>query len=63
MKKPHRRIYEHALNALHIIDPTEAVFVDDTLANLTAPQEMGMHTIHVLSPEQAVSDLTRLLHL
>jgi len=46
MRKPERRIYEHALRALNV-SPTEAVFLDDLGVNLKAASELGIRTIKV----------------
>ena len=39
------------------VEPGEAVFIDDTPANITAAQEAGMHGIVFKSPQQTLKDL------
>ena len=56
LRKPDRRFYEQACDRLEI-QPPEAVFLDDIGANLKPAREMGMTTIKVTDPDQAVADL------
>ena len=56
VRKPDPRFYEMACELLEI-EPTEAVFLDDLGVNLKPAREMGMTTIKVVSPEQALADL------
>jgi 2-haloacid dehalogenase len=44
VNKPDRRIYEH-LAAQFDIDPTAALFIDDSPANVTAATALGFHAI------------------
>jgi beta-phosphoglucomutase-like phosphatase (HAD superfamily) len=60
MQKPDPRIYQHACAALAIA-PEEAVFLDDIGRNLKAARALGMTTIKVDTPEQALAELARLL--
>ena len=60
MQKPDPRIYQHACAALAIA-PEEAVFLDDIGRNLKTARGLGMTTIKVESPEQALAELARLL--
>ena len=60
MQKPDPRIYRHACTALAIA-PEEAVFLDDIGRNLKAARALGMTTIKVDTPEQALAELARLL--
>ena len=55
-RKPDIRFYEIACELL-AIDPTEAVFLDDLGVNLKPAREMGMRTIKVTDPAQALIDL------
>lgn len=55
-RKPDPRFYEIACEALGV-GPEQAVFLDDLGVNLKPAQAMGMHTIKVVSPEQALADL------
>ena len=62
MQKPDPRIYQHACAALAIA-PAEAVFLDDIGRNLKAARALGMATIKVETPEQALVELSALLDL
>ena len=55
-RKPEIKIYEYACELLGI-KPSEAVFLDDLGINLKPARAMGMHTIKVVSPTQALNDL------
>ncbi|MEM6316601.1 MAG: HAD family phosphatase [Bacteroidota bacterium] len=59
MKKPSREIYELALRRFDI-DPTTAVFIDDSAKNIAGAEAVGIKGIHFTSPEQlreALNDL------
>ena len=60
LQKPDPRIYEHACAALAIA-PAEAVFLDDIGRNLKTARALGMATIKVETPEQALAELARLV--
>ena len=60
VRKPEPRFYEIACETLGI-RPTEAVFLDDLGINLKPAKAMGMRTIKVSEPEQAISELEELL--
>jgi putative hydrolase of the HAD superfamily len=60
LQKPDPRIYQHACAAL-AIDPVEAIFLDDIGRNLKAARALGMRTIKVDTPEQALAELADLL--
>ena len=62
MQKPDPRIFQHACAALAIA-PEEAVFLDDIGRNLKAARSLGMTTIKVDTPEQALAELERLIPL
>ena len=51
MRKPFREIYELIVSRYNI-EPSTAVYIDDNARNLTAPADMGIHTIHFQSPQQ-----------
>jgi 2-haloacid dehalogenase len=51
IRKPFREIYELLLRKFNI-DPSSAVYIDDNQRNLKAPAELGLDTIHFISPEQ-----------
>jgi putative hydrolase of the HAD superfamily len=55
-RKPDIRFYETACELLEI-EPAEAVFLDDLGINLKPARAMGMRTIKVIDPGQALSDL------
>jgi putative hydrolase of the HAD superfamily len=58
--KPHPHIYRQGLQALGLA-AEECIFVDDFVENLAGAQALGMTTIHFVSPDQALSDLSLLL--
>lgn len=55
-RKPDPRFYATACEMLDI-EPHEAVFLDDLGINLKPARQMGMITIKVIDPEQAVGEL------
>ena len=56
MRKPEAAIYEHVL-ALLGTNPESAIFLDDLGPNLKPARGMGMTTIKVVEPAQAIADL------
>lgn len=60
VRKPDKRFYELACEALGI-EPHEAVFLDDLGINLKSAREMGMHTIKVVDPADALDELERIV--
>ena len=60
LQKPDPRIYEHACAALAIA-PAEAIFLDDIGRNLKTARALGMTTIKVETPEQALAELSDLV--
>jgi putative hydrolase of the HAD superfamily len=56
VRKPDPRFYELACEQLGI-HPTEAVFLDDLGVNLKPARAMGMTTIKVGDPADAIADL------
>ena len=62
VRKPEPRFYEIACERLEIA-PTEAVFLDDLGINLKPARAMGMRTIKVGEPAQAIADLEAVLGL
>jgi putative hydrolase of the HAD superfamily len=60
LQKPDPRIYEHACASLGIA-PAEAIFLDDIGRNLKSARALGMTTIKVDVPEQALAQLAALL--
>jgi putative hydrolase of the HAD superfamily len=62
MRKPDPRIYQLICRRLGV-EPTEAAFLDDIGANLKSARALGMHTIKVDDPEQALRELGALVGL
>jgi putative hydrolase of the HAD superfamily len=62
VRKPDPRFYEMACEALGVA-PSEAVFLDDLGVNLKPARALGMHTIKVTDPDQALAELGDLLDL
>ena len=62
LRKPEPAFYELAC-ATTGVEPTEVVFLDDLGINLKPAKAMGMTTIKVVSPEQAIADLEAALGL
>jgi len=62
LRKPDPRIYHHACNELGIAPP-EAVFLDDIGHNLKSARGLGMTTIKVVEPDQALGELESVLGL
>ncbi len=60
IRKPEPRFYEIACERLGA-EPAECVFLDDLGINLKPARAMGMQTIKVLGPEQAIADLEAVL--
>jgi putative hydrolase of the HAD superfamily len=60
LQKPDPRIYEHACAQLAIA-PAEAIFLDDIGRNLKTARTLGMTTIKVDTPEQALTELAALV--
>ncbi|WP_138991697.1 HAD family phosphatase [Larkinella sp. C7] len=50
-RKPFPSFYRTLLNR-YAIEPTEALFIDDNLRNIKAAEELGIHAIHFINPEQ-----------
>jgi putative hydrolase of the HAD superfamily len=62
VRKPEPRFYEIACEELGI-EPSEAVMLDDLGVNLKPAREMGMRTIKVVDPAQALGELSDVLGL
>ena len=60
LRKPDPRIYALALARLNVL-ASEAVFLDDLGMNLKPAREMGMATIKVVDPDDALSELEAIL--
>jgi putative hydrolase of the HAD superfamily len=59
VKKPHREIFQLALDITHRA-PDEAVFIDDRPLNLEGAKELGIHTIEFDGVERLESSLVAL---
>ena len=55
-RKPELRIYEIACERLGV-EPAACVFLDDLGINLKPARAMGMTTIKVVDPEEAIAEL------
>ena len=60
VRKPDPRFYELACATLGV-DPTESVFLDDLGVNLKPARLLGMHTIKVSDPDEALAELEKVL--
>ena len=60
ISKPEQKFYELACEKLEI-QPYEAVYLDDLGVNLKPARAMGMTTIKVANPNQAIKDLEAVL--
>lgn len=60
VRKPEPEFYRIACESLEI-EPSEAVMLDDLGVNLKPARELGMTTIKVVDPEQALSELERVV--
>ena len=58
--KPDPRIYELTLDRLQLA-PHETIFVDDVKANVSAAQELGIHSVLFLNTGQAIAQIEALL--
>ena len=61
-RKPETRFYEIACETLQV-SPHECVFLDDLGVNLEPAAAMGMHTIKVINPDDALAALSAALQL
>ena len=60
VRKPDPRFYELACAAIGV-EPEESVFLDDLGINLKPARALGMRTIKVTDPDQALAELERIL--
>jgi putative hydrolase of the HAD superfamily len=60
VRKPEPRFYEIACELLGVV-PAECIFLDDLGINLKPAKAMGMATIKVVAPEQAIAELGAML--
>ncbi len=62
VRKPEPAFYALACEQLGV-EPSECVFLDDLGVNLKPARDMGMTTIKVVTPEQAIGELEAVLGL
>ena len=62
LRKPDPRIYELTCARLDVT-PAGTVFLDDIGSNLKTARRLGMTTIKVIEPEEALADLERVVGL
>lgn len=60
LEKPDIKYFELALGRLNTL-AENALFIDDTLENIKAAKELGIHTILFKTNEQAIEDINRAL--
>ena len=60
VRKPDPRFYERACATLGV-EPEESVFLDDLGVNLKPARLLGMHTIKVTDPDEALAELEEVL--
>ena len=60
MRKPDPRMYQLVCRELGV-EPAQAAFLDDIGTNLKSARALGMHTIKVDDPEQALRELSALV--
>jgi putative hydrolase of the HAD superfamily len=60
VRKPDPRFYLMACDALGV-EPHEVVYLDDLGVNLKPARQLGMHTIKVVSPDEALDALASLV--
>jgi putative hydrolase of the HAD superfamily len=60
MRKPERRIFEHAAGLLGL-EPQECIFIDDIQANITAAEELGFTGVLHGDTGETVQRITELL--
>lgn len=59
-RKPTAAIYQHVLTDAALV-PAETLFIDDLIANLDAPQTLGIQTWHAADLEETWDKLRQLL--
>ena len=58
-RKPFAEFYQRLLDRYNV-NPLETVFIDDSLRNIKAAEELGTKGIHFLSPQQLKEELFKL---
>jgi 2-haloacid dehalogenase len=59
LAKPDPRIFALTIERCKL-DPSRTVFIDDSLKNVEAGRDAGMHALHFRDPDQLRADLARL---
>ena len=60
IRKPNPKIYKMSCLALSV-EPKECIYLDDLGINLKPARELGMFTIKVVNPEEAIQEVRNLL--
>jgi putative hydrolase of the HAD superfamily len=60
MRKPEARIYEYIIKDLEI-NPKETIFLDDLGMNLKTARQLGINTIKVVDPIEAIKTLDKFI--
>ena len=60
MRKPEARIYEYIIKDLEI-NPKETIFLDDLGMNLKTARQLGINTIKVINPIDAIKTLDQFI--
>lgn len=60
VRKPDPKIYEHALGELGV-EAASSVYLDDLGVNLKPAKQLGMRTIKVVKPDQALAELEEIV--
>jgi len=60
IKKPDPEIYQRTLSRLSV-EPDEAIFVDDRLANVAGARQIGMQAIHHVETQNTIAEILHLL--
>lgn len=58
-RKPFREFYQRLLDRYHV-NPSEALFIDDSVRNVKAAEAMGIKSIHFKNPEHLKKELAEL---
>ena len=60
IRKPNPEIYKMSCNALNV-NPSDCIYLDDLGINLKPARELGMTTVKVIDPEEAIKEVRNLL--
>ena len=60
IRKPNPEIYKMSCEALSV-EPKDCIYLDDLGINLKPARELGMATIKVVDPEEAIQEVRNLL--